>query len=620
MIENDPGNIPSSSGLPLGQSSSMSESEFNILLEAIESETISKNDIMQVNLEDDEIDSKSDGNSNQVDNDQNNPDNQDERDENSLLRAENDKLRAEAINNGCLNCGDRRFGLGKTSYNEQQLRLENARLKEEVDRISKPYIIKVAMAAMEELLEMAQMGEPLWFPSIDGATNFLNEEEYERRFSRGSGPMRQGIKIEASRETIVVIVNHINLVEILMDTNQWASFFSSIVSTALTVNMLSNGLAENLNGAMKMIYAEFQVPSPQIPTRDCYFVRYCKRTANGTWAIVDVSLDHTPTTRCRKRPSGCLIKEMPNGYSKVTWIEHIEVDDTLIKNIYMPLINSGLAFGAKRWIATLDRQCERLASAMATDLPQNDICHTLSTNKEGRKSMLKLGERMVISYCSGVSATTTHQWTTLMESGYDINDVRVMIRQSIDDPGRPYGTVVSASTSFWLPIPPKIVFDFLRDNNKRGKWDILSDGGDIQEVAQIANGREIGNRFSILRVNSLHSVQSNMLILQQSSTDPTGSFIIYAPIDVHATNVVLCGGHPDYVPLLPSGFAILPDGTSDFIDGGVVGSGGSLLTVAFQILIDNVPTANLSPQSVATINNLMSCTINKIKVALLFDD
>ncbi|MCD9561549.1 hypothetical protein HAX54_020716 [Datura stramonium] len=110
-------------------------------------------------------------------------------------------------------------------------------------------------------------------------------------------------------------------------------FISNIVWTALAMDVQSNGIAENLNGAMTM------------------------RTADGIWAIVDVSLDHILTTRCWKRPSGCLIKAMPNGYSKVTWIKHVEVDGTSIHNIYKPIINSGLAFGPKHWIATLNRKC-----------------------------------------------------------------------------------------------------------------------------------------------------------------------------------------------------------------------------------------------------------------------
>lgn len=44
-----------------------------------------------------------------------------------------------------------------------------------------------------------------------------------------------------------------------------------------------------------------------------------------------------------------------------------------IHNIYKPVVNTSLAFGAKRWISTLDRQCERLASALAMNIPPTDF-------------------------------------------------------------------------------------------------------------------------------------------------------------------------------------------------------------------------------------------------------
>lgn len=127
---------------------------------------------------------------------------------------------------------------------------------------------------------------------------------------------------------------------------------------------------------------------------------------------------------------------------------------------------------------------------------------------------------------------------------------------------------------------------------------------------------------------STNSNQSNMLILQESCTDATGSYVIYAPVDVIAMNVVLNGGDPDYVALLPSGFAILPDGPSGGGGGGAEAtaraeeagsasaSGGSLLTVAFQILVDSVPTAKLSLGSVATVNSLIACTVDRIKASV----
>uniref|UniRef100_A0A6N2MB30 Homeobox domain-containing protein n=1 Tax=Salix viminalis TaxID=40686 RepID=A0A6N2MB30_SALVM len=532
---------------------------------------------------------------------------QHERHENTQLRNENDKLRAdnmryrEALGNAsCPNCGGP-TAIGEMSFDEHHLRLENARLREEIDRISaiaakyvgkpvsinapteadKPMIIELAVAAMEELVRMAQMDEPLWMSSLDGTNSVLNEDEYVRIFPRGIGPKPTGFKCEASRESAVVIMNHINLVEYLMD----------------------------------VMTAEFQLPTPLAPTRESYFVRYCKQHADGTWAVVDVSLDNlrpSPAARCRRRPSGCLIQEMLNGYSKVTWVEHVEVDDRGVHNLYKQLVSSGHAFGAKRWLATLDRQCERHASAMATNIPAGDV--GVITNQEGRKSMMKLAERMVISFCAGVSASTAHTWTTLSGTGAD--DVRVMTRKSVDDPGRPPGIVLSAATSFWLPVPPKRVFDFLRDENTRNEWDILSNGGVVQEMAHIANGRDTGNCVSLLRVNSANSSQSNMLILQESCTDQTASFVIYAPVDIVAMNVVLNGGDPDYVALLPSGFAVLPDGTAAHGGGMAESAGGSLLTVAFQILVDSVPTAKLSLGSVATVNNLIACTVERIKASL----
>ncbi|KAJ9566904.1 hypothetical protein OSB04_002870 [Centaurea solstitialis] len=608
---------------------------------------------------------------------------QQERHENSQLRNQNEKLQMENIrykealaNATCPNCGGP-AAIGEMSFDEQHLRIENARLREEIDRISgiaakyvgkpmlsypnlspngpprsldlpiasfspqpamvddmfgtsnllrsvsgpseadKPVIIELAVAAMEELVRMAQSGEPLWVPNPDNSSEILNEEDYLQTFPRGIGPKQMGMKSEASRESVVVIMNHINLVEILMDVNQWSNVFSGIVSRAMTLDVLSTGVAGNYNGALQVMTAEYQVPSPLVPTREYYFARYCKQHTDGTWAVVDVSLDNlrpSSMSRSRRRPSGCLIQELPNGYSKVTWVEHVEVDDRAVHDIYRLLVNSGLAFGARRWVATLDRQCERLASAMANNIPAGDV--GVITTLEGRKSMLKLAERMVLSFCSGVGASTTHTWTTLSGSGAD--DVRVMTRKSVDDPGRPPGIVLSAATSFWIPVPPKRVFDFLRDENSRSEWDILSNGGLVQEMAHIANGRDPGNCVSLLRVNSANSSQGNMLILQESSSDSTGSYVIYAPVDIAAMNVVLSGGDPDYVALLPSGFAILPDGPGKQQGSTIleVGNGGSLLTVAFQILVDSVPTAKLSLGSVATVNSLIKCTVERIKAAV----
>lgn len=110
--------------------------------------------------------------------------------------------------------------------------------------------------------------------------------------------------------------------------------------------------------------------------------------------------------------------------------------------------------------------------------------------------MLKLAQRMTANFCAGVCASTVHKWNKL---GAGNEDVRVMTRKSVDDPGEPSGVVLSAATSVWLSVSSQRVFRFLRDEQLRSQWDILSNGGPMQEVAHIAKGQDDDNCVSLLR-------------------------------------------------------------------------------------------------------------------------
>ncbi|WOL00101.1 homeobox-leucine zipper protein ROC5-like [Canna indica] len=645
-----------------------------------------------------------------------------ERHENSILRQENDKLRSENISIReairspmCCNCGAPAV-LGEISLEEQHLRIENARLKDELDRLcaltgkflGKPIsalagslplsvpnssldlavgtngfaglgsvttptlpplsdftsgtvitparptgafagvdkseerflFLELALAAMDELVKMAQMVEPLWIPSLNGGGETLNCVEYERCFARCIGSKPAGFVSEASRETGVVIINTSALVETLMDSARWAEMFPSVIARTTATEVISGGMAGSKNGVLQLMHAELQVLSPLVPVRDVHFLRFCKQLTDGAWAIVDVSIDgirgdsSSPTSQinCRRLPSGCVVQDMPNGYSKVTWVEHAEYDEATVHPLYRPLLRSGMALGARRWIATLQRQCQSLAILMSSSVPPID--NTAAITASGRRSMLKLAQRMTDNFCAGVCASSAREWSKL-GGGVNIGeDVRVMTRQSVADPGEPPGVVLSAATSVWLPVSPQRLFDFLRDEQLRCQWDILSNGGPMQEMAHIAKGQNTGNAVSLLRASvsiyisyltqstclfsseanvglqAVSANQSSMLILQETCTDASGSMVVYAPVDIPAMHLVMSGGDSAYVALLPSGFAILPDG------GAGSKTGGSLLTVAFQILVNSQPTAKLTVESVETVNNLISCTVQKIKAAL----
>lgn len=619
-----------------------------------------------------------------------------ERHENSLLKNENDKLRAEnmsikeALHNPiCTNCGGPVM-LGESTLEEQHLRLENARLKDELERVcalagkfigrplpnmsssldlavglnnaftqvaptlsvvpdyvtsplgsvvtpsnnnsnhsngnrgldgsvERSMLLELALVAMDELVKMAQLEEPLWVRNGEGnGRETLNFEEYERRFARCIGPKPVEYVAEATRENGMVIVNSMALVETLMDATRWADMFPCLIARTTTTDIISSGMGGTRNGALLLMHAELQVLSPLVPIREVNFLRFCKQHAEGIWAVVDVSIDgirdypivSNGNMCCRRLPSGCIVQDMPNGYSKVTWVEHAEYDESMVHQLYRPLLRSGMGLGAQRWIATLQRQCECLAILMSSSVITRD--HTVITTS-GRRSMLKLAQRMTQNFCAGVCASSAHKWSKLNSNGNIGEDVRVMSRQSMDDPGEPPGVVLSAATSVWLPLSPQRIFDFLRDERLRSKWDILSNGGPMQEMASIAKGQDHGNAVSLLRSNGGNANQSSMLILQETCTDASGSLVVYAPVDIPAMHLVMNGGDSAYVALLPSGFAIIPDGPST-----TNGSQqpGSLLTVAFQILVNTLPTSKLTVESVETVNNLITCTVQKIKAAI----
>ncbi|KAG6725307.1 hypothetical protein I3842_02G026700 [Carya illinoinensis] len=508
-----------------------------------------------------------------------------ERHENSLLRQENDKLRAENMsirdamrNPICSNCGGSAI-MGEISIEEQHLRIENSRLKDELDRvcalagkflgrpisslansigpplpssslelgvgsngygvlstvattlplgpdfgigissalpvmpparttagfdrsIERSMFLELALAAMDELVKMAQTDEPLWVRSLEGGREMLNHEEYVRTFTPCIGLRPNGFVTEATRETGMVIVNSLVLVETLMDSNRWAEMFPYLIARSSTTDVISSGMGGTRNGSLQLMHAELQVLSPLVPVREVNFLRFCKQHAEGVWAVVDVSIDSIRETsvaptfvNCRRLPSGCVVQDMPNGYSKVTWVEHAEYDESEVHQVYRPLLSSGMGFGAQRWIANLQRQCECLAILMSSAVPTRD--HAAIT-AGGRRSMLKLAQRMTDNFCAGVCASTVHKWNKLHAENVD-EDVRVMTRKSVDDPGEPPGVVLSAATSVWLPVSPQRLFNFLRDERLRSEWDILSNGGPMQEMAHIAKGQDHGNCVSLLR-------------------------------------------------------------------------------------------------------------------------
>lgn len=190
----------------------------------------------------------------------------------------------EAMSNpSCNTCGGPAIP-GQISFEEHQLRIENARLKDELSRIcalankflgrplspmalppsnsaldlaigrnnninnnnnngivggssssfsmgldlgmgnndqghmdQRSMLIDLALSAMDELIKMAHLDPSLWINNNNGDKEVLNLDEYDRTFSPCLGPKPSGYITEATRDTGVVIINSLALVEVLMD-------------------------------------------------------------------------------------------------------------------------------------------------------------------------------------------------------------------------------------------------------------------------------------------------------------------------------------------------------------------------------------------------------------------
>ncbi|KAG0485357.1 hypothetical protein HPP92_009436 [Vanilla planifolia] len=615
---------------------------------------------------------------------------QHERADNCALRAENDNILCENIamrealrNVICPTCGSSQAS-EEPNFVEQKLRIENSRLKEELNRVSnitskylgrpiaqlppdhqlsassleltvggygnpgftpcldlhlldvvpassavafpfptiseteRPIMVDAASRGMEEVIKLAQTEEPFWKRVGSDGREALNLETYDENFPRQAQHLRPpDARVEASRYSGKVLMSSSTLVDMFMDSGKWMELFPTIVSNARTIEFLMSGMDGSRSGDLVLMYGEFLGLSPMVPSREFCFLRYCRQMEQGLWVISDISIQlpkdkDLPFCTKRRLPSGCLIQDMLDGCSNIVWVEHMEIEEkNPTHQVYNDLAESGVAFGAQRWVATLQRMCERIAYANSP----RDI-----GGAEG-KSLMKLSQRMVSNFCSTLGSSNAHHWNAPSE--LDDVGVRVTVHKCSDS-GKPNGIFLGASTSIWLPLPHEAVFTFFRDERNRAQWDVLSNGKAVQEVTRITNGQHPGNCISLLRaaLSGTSPNESNMLILQESCIDSWGSLVVYASVDLPSINIAMSGEDPSFIPLLPSGFVVTPDGrpftgTSSSSCSGADGvSSGSVLTVAFQIMVSSLPSAKLNLESMATVNSLVGATVRQIKAAL----
>ncbi|CAL5404416.1 unnamed protein product [Camellia sinensis] len=588
--------------------------------------------------------------------------------------------------------------------------------------MEKMAMIETAVSAMGELMRLLRVNEPVWIKSSspvdhDGdsrrSSYLLHRDSYNKLFPRSNHFKSSTARMESSKDSGVVPMSAVHLLNMFLDSNKWMDLFPTIVTKARTIEVVDTRMLGDQAGSLQLMYEQMHILSPLVAPREFYFLRYCREVEASVWVMVDVSYEYDCSKlskdldprgsppRSWRLPSGCMLQDKPNGCCEVTWVEHVEVDDkSQTHRLYRDLVCGGLAYGAQRWIATLHRMSERLAYSLGAALSRHELGGVFDI-PEGRKSIMNLSQRMVKNFWEMLSMSGKLDFPHLSE--LNNSGVRVSVRQN-NEIGQPSGMIVSVASSLWLPLSSERLFNFFTDNKTRPQWDMLSNGNPVNEIAHVSYGTHPGNCISIIQTllmktkeyinkeelgakinsnllvgeqptqrteqrknnhnknricrnsypfstnspnyrkqlcdqsthRSLRSLSSftsndnNMLMLQESCIEPmVGSVVVYAPIDFPTIKSAISGDDSTNIPILPLGLIISDDGrppplhhhdkAASMSTGGGANKrfGGSLLTVAFQILLSNhLHSKQLNMESVAIVNTLVSSTVQKIKVAL----
>ncbi|CAA3015665.1 homeobox-leucine zipper HDG11-like, partial [Olea europaea subsp. europaea] len=374
----------------------------------------------------------------------------------------------------------------------------------EIKEMEKTIIIGTAISAMDELVKLLQVKEPVWINSPTDGTYLLHRDTYDKIFPKTNHFNTSSFRVESSKDSAVVAMAASNLIEMLLDSNKWKDMFPTMVTNARTIEVLASG---SLAASLYLMYEKIHILSPLVEPREFLFIRYCQQLNSNTWVMADVSYDFVKelqgasSSQYWKLPSGCMIEDISNGKTNVTWIEHVQVYDKLLTHrLYRDLIYGCQAYGARRWIVSLQRMCERFTFSMGlTNLPTHEL--EVVDSAEGRRNLMKLSHRMIKSFFEILRMSNDQAFPHT----YELNNsgVRISLRQS-NDLGQPNGLIVGAATSLWLPNSPENLFNFFKDDKKRAEWDVLSNGSPVTEIAHISTGTHPGNCISIIQVTSFY--------------------------------------------------------------------------------------------------------------------
>ncbi|KAJ1441864.1 START domain [Sesbania bispinosa] len=151
---------------------------------------------------------------------------------------------------------------------------------------AKSKICELAQSAMEELSKIVILGKPLWQPQKGQKFEIMDKIEYLKHYCptdemlKGIIKMaevgesqdlpsydslqveyapspkassREHVETEASRDISYVKMNPVNIVQLLMDVNEWSRSFYNIVARSTVLGVFLSGLEGSNDGKLQVV-------------------------------------------------------------------------------------------------------------------------------------------------------------------------------------------------------------------------------------------------------------------------------------------------------------------------------------------------------------------------------
>ncbi|KAK9158381.1 hypothetical protein Scep_004955 [Stephania cephalantha] len=383
----------------------------------------------------------------------------------------------------------------------------------------------------------------------------------------------------AARACGLVSLEPTKIADILKDRPSWFRDCRNL--EVFTMFPAGNG------GTIELIYMQMFAPTTLAPARDFWTLRYTTTLEDGSLVVCERSLSGSGSgpnasaasqfVRAQMLPSGYLIRPCEGGGSIIHIVDHLNLEAWSVPEVLRPLYQSSKVVAQKMTVAAL-RHIRQIAQETS-----GEVVYSLGRQPAVLRTF---SQRLSRGFNDAVNGFNDDGWSLLNCDGAE--DVIVTVNsKSIGTSGNPAialqlpGGVLCVKASMLLQnVPPALLVRFLREH--RSEWadyniDAYSAAtvkagsysfpgsrptrfSGSQIIMPLGHTVEHEELLEVIRLEGHAFTQEEAVLSRDihllqicSGVDENAvgacSELVFAPIDEM---------FPDDVPLLPSGFRIIP--------------------------------------------------------------